>query len=276
MSINRGRTTTTEGAHASLARVLSFLLFVSWWRALKRRSNHLETVWIPQEARHLNSFKNCFKETCKYIFSYILDDRIICYWWLGILNVQFNVFPLHLMFRSKFWKVIDLRSHHFFPSHRTIPLVCWPRPLRVDSLKKFDSQGEEETEIGAEIWFDSSILKKRNKPNSVVEWKMGNSWKMKQIPVTSLSPPQQPALPLLLLVIPLSPSLWPRSPLSLSPSPFPSHELTRPISSTAFYVPPACQFHSFAQPNFAHWWTRLHVFSVVVVYQFHAIKLIIL
>ena len=63
MSINRGRMTTTEGAHASLVVILFMLLFLSWQRALKRRSNHLETVWIPLEARHLNSFKNSFKET---------------------------------------------------------------------------------------------------------------------------------------------------------------------------------------------------------------------
>ena len=30
MSINRGRTITTEGAHASLVGILSFLLFLSW------------------------------------------------------------------------------------------------------------------------------------------------------------------------------------------------------------------------------------------------------
>ena len=30
MSINRGRTTTTEGAHARLVGILSFLLFLSW------------------------------------------------------------------------------------------------------------------------------------------------------------------------------------------------------------------------------------------------------
>ena len=30
MSINRGRTTTTKGAHASLVGILSFLLFLSW------------------------------------------------------------------------------------------------------------------------------------------------------------------------------------------------------------------------------------------------------
>ena len=49
-------------------------------------------MWIPLEVRHLNSFKNSFKETCKYVFSFIEDDRIICSWWLGILNVRFNVF----------------------------------------------------------------------------------------------------------------------------------------------------------------------------------------
>ena len=30
MSINRGSTTTTKGAHASLVGILSFLLFLSW------------------------------------------------------------------------------------------------------------------------------------------------------------------------------------------------------------------------------------------------------
>ena len=30
MSINRGRTTTTKGVHASLVGILSFLLFLSW------------------------------------------------------------------------------------------------------------------------------------------------------------------------------------------------------------------------------------------------------
>ena len=128
MSINREMTTTTEGTHASLVGILSILLFLSWWRALKRRSNHPETVWILLEARHLNSFKNSFKETCKYVFSFIIDDRIICSWWLGILNVWFNIFLLHLMFWSKFWKVIDLRSHH--PS-LTIRRVSW----LGDSLK---------------------------------------------------------------------------------------------------------------------------------------------
>ena len=90
MSINRGR--TTQGAHASLVRILSFLLFLSWWRALKRRSNHPEAVWISLEARHLKSFKKSFKETFKYVFSFIQHDRIICSWWLGVLNIRFNVF----------------------------------------------------------------------------------------------------------------------------------------------------------------------------------------
>ena len=85
MSINRERMTTTQGAHASFVGILSFLLFLSWWRALKKRFNYLEIVWIPLEARHLNSFKNSFKGTSKYVFSYILDDRIICSWCLNVL-----------------------------------------------------------------------------------------------------------------------------------------------------------------------------------------------
>ena len=30
MFINRGRTITTQGAHANLVRILSFVLFLSW------------------------------------------------------------------------------------------------------------------------------------------------------------------------------------------------------------------------------------------------------
>ena len=105
MSINKRRMTTTQGAHTSLVGILSFLLFLSWWRALKRRSNHPETVWIPLEARHLNSFTNSFKETYKYVFSYILDDRIICYWCLNVLNIRFNEFRCIWCFDQNFKKL---------------------------------------------------------------------------------------------------------------------------------------------------------------------------
>ena len=56
MSVNMGRTTTAKGAHTSLVGILSILLFLSRYRALNMRSNHPKTVWIPLEARHLNSF----------------------------------------------------------------------------------------------------------------------------------------------------------------------------------------------------------------------------
>ena len=84
MSINRVRTTTTQGSHESLVRIL---LFLSWQKDLKRRFNHREIVWILLEARHLNSFKNSFKGSFKYVFSYILDDRMIYYWCLNVLNI---------------------------------------------------------------------------------------------------------------------------------------------------------------------------------------------
>ena len=63
MSINRERKTTTKGAHANIVGILFFLLFLSWSKALKKRSNHPETLWILLEARHFNSFKNSFKES---------------------------------------------------------------------------------------------------------------------------------------------------------------------------------------------------------------------
>ena len=74
--INKGRMTITQGAHTSLVRILSFLLYFSWQKDLKKRSNHLETVGILLEARHLNNLKNSLKETL-YVFSYIQENRII-------------------------------------------------------------------------------------------------------------------------------------------------------------------------------------------------------
>ena len=68
MSSYRERTTTTQGAHASLVKFLSFLLFLSWLRALKRKSNHLEIVRTQLKARHLNSFNNSLKETLSVCF----------------------------------------------------------------------------------------------------------------------------------------------------------------------------------------------------------------
>ena len=61
-------------------------------------------MWIPLEARYLNSFKKSFKETL-YVFSFILDDRIICSWWLGVLNIRFNVFFVSIDVLIKILKV---------------------------------------------------------------------------------------------------------------------------------------------------------------------------
>lgn len=44
--------------------------------------------------------------------------------------------------------------------------------------EKFDSERKEEAEIKTKISFDSPILKKRNKQSFIVEWQMGNSWKI--------------------------------------------------------------------------------------------------
>ena len=67
---------------------------------------------LPLEARHLNSFKKSFKETCKYVFSFIVHDRIICSWWLDILNVRFNEFRCIRCFHQNLGKFIYLRSQH--------------------------------------------------------------------------------------------------------------------------------------------------------------------
>ena len=84
ISINRERTISTQGAHASLVRILTMQALVkSVEEEIQPSGDRVDTL----EARHLNSFKNSFKETYKYIFSFILDDKIICYWWLGVLNI---------------------------------------------------------------------------------------------------------------------------------------------------------------------------------------------
>ena len=57
--------------------------------------NHLEIVWILLEARNLNSFNNSLGESCKYIFSYILDDKLLVPQYFEYL-IQY--IPLHLIF----------------------------------------------------------------------------------------------------------------------------------------------------------------------------------
>ena len=49
-------------------------------------------------------------EPCKYIFAYILHDRIIDSWCLGILNIQFNVCHCVSCFDQNFKRLIDLKS----------------------------------------------------------------------------------------------------------------------------------------------------------------------
>ena len=44
-------------------------------------------VWIFLEARYLNSFKNFLSKSYKYVFLYILDDKIIGSWCLSVLNI---------------------------------------------------------------------------------------------------------------------------------------------------------------------------------------------
>ena len=134
MFINRGRTTTTEGAHASLVGILPFLPFLSWWRALKKRSNNPETVWIPLEARHANSFKNSFKEICKYVFSYILDDRIIFSLCPNVLNIRFNEFRCIRCFDWNFRKLStskpntwDLQNVINYNNMSALKVIMWSR-----------------------------------------------------------------------------------------------------------------------------------------------------
>ena len=69
-------------------------------------------MWRSLEARHLNSFENLesFKGTYDYVFSYILDDMIIYYWFLNILNIRFNLFCSIRCFDQNFKNFINLKT----------------------------------------------------------------------------------------------------------------------------------------------------------------------
>ena len=60
--------TTTQGAHTSLMETLLILVFLSWSRALKRKSNHLAMMWIFLEDKKLDNFENSFNDPHKDIF----------------------------------------------------------------------------------------------------------------------------------------------------------------------------------------------------------------
>ena len=63
MSINMGRMTKTQGAHTSLVGILFFSSLSLSVKSFEEEIQPLKTVWIPLEARNLNSFKNSFKGT---------------------------------------------------------------------------------------------------------------------------------------------------------------------------------------------------------------------
>ena len=79
----------------NLVKTLSFILFFSYRRVMKKRSNCLIIVWILLKARHLNNFENSFNKPCKYGFLSILDDKVIGSWHLNILNIQLNYILLY-------------------------------------------------------------------------------------------------------------------------------------------------------------------------------------
>ena len=111
ISINMERATTSQSAHTSLLRILSFIIFLFWWRSLKRSSNFLVIVWISLETKHLNNFKSSFKWTL-YVFSYILADRIIGSQCISVMNIWFNIFRCIWCFDQKFRNLINLKPQH--------------------------------------------------------------------------------------------------------------------------------------------------------------------
>ena len=86
--------------------LLLSLIFLSWWRVFKRRSNRLKTVWIPLEAGGLNGWITLSNDPCKYEFHSILDDSITYNEWWDHL---FLVLQLCWMF----WFKIFCGNHSF-------------------------------------------------------------------------------------------------------------------------------------------------------------------
>ena len=48
------------------------------------------------------------------MFSYILDDRIICSWWLGVLNIRFNVSAAFNVLIKKFESLSTSKPNSLF------------------------------------------------------------------------------------------------------------------------------------------------------------------
>ena len=55
-------------------------------------------MWILLEARHLNSFNNFSSEPDHYVFSYIMDGRIISFLVSQCFEYTIQCIPLHSIF----------------------------------------------------------------------------------------------------------------------------------------------------------------------------------
>ena len=60
-----------------------------------------------------------------YVFSFILDDRISCSWWLGVSSIQFNIFCGIQCFDQNFERLLtsELNTIHPCPIIEETPTI---------------------------------------------------------------------------------------------------------------------------------------------------------
>ena len=86
---------------------LSFSLSEELWRgypSIQKSCEYCESLDT------LIALRTPSREPCKYVFSYIIDDSIICSSCLNVMNTKFNVFRCIQHFDQNFEKFIDLKT----------------------------------------------------------------------------------------------------------------------------------------------------------------------
>ena len=92
----------------------------------------------------------------------------VAFFCLYIRKIRFILYVLY-----------PLKSHFF--GEGDLPSSSWIRLVSFDTTRNWITVARKrkgKVGSGTKISLDSSILKKRNKWSSIVEWEMGNSWKV--------------------------------------------------------------------------------------------------
>ena len=126
--------TTTQGTHTSLVEILSFLLFLSWWRALKRRSNHPKIVKINE----MNWWHRWLHIPNSPILSNTHELR----------SIVVNKSRIHGEIR-KFWDI-------FWNSIKSDNEMWW----EIRKIDKFEKRTQRQVHGIKNIWFGSRFVEK--------------------------------------------------------------------------------------------------------------------